>query len=379
MSSILRSAPRGAALLFAAWLAAVTAAPAAHATPTPAGGTAALSADPVPSPAAESAPARPGPAPRLTVDNATWSSGEIARDSLVEHTFLLTNEGDAPLVISRIVSTGNVELSVREAEIAPGEKLALVAKTALLKERPGAILKQIELRTNDPAKERQMLEMRILSVEYVKPEPSRARWISVQEEMDGKISPVLTAVDRVPFRILKVSAPPPGITLEYGVVDAAEPAKAPAAGTASSAWKFTLTLAKNAPVGAIVGELMIETDHPKQKFVPIPLSGFMRPVIAVTPFEVKLGEVAHASAKTHEFFVRNFATEPIAVTKVEHDLPGFGAATIETKELGRKYLVKVPMDLSQAPVGPLKGTIKIYTDSRKLPFYSLPVDGTVQP
>ena len=32
-----------------------------------------------------------------------------------------------------------------------------------------------------------------------------------------------------------------------------------------------------------------------------------------------------------------------------------------------------------APAGPLKGTIRIYTDSRKVPFYSVPVEGTVQP
>ena len=64
---------------------------------------------------------------------ARWSPPQ--ERTLVEHTFLISNAGDAPLVISRIVATGNVELSTRQAEIAPGGKLELVAKTALLRER----------------------------------------------------------------------------------------------------------------------------------------------------------------------------------------------------------------------------------------------------
>ena len=377
MSSTLRSAPRGAAMLFAALFAAGPAllAGAAYANSTPA---AATTADPVPPQGAEAAKPT-GPAPRITVDNQSWSSGEVARDRVIEHTFVLSNEGDAPLVISRIVSTGNVELTTRKAEIAPGAKLELVAKTELLKERPGAILKQIEIQSNDPAKPKQMLEMKILSIEYIKPEPSRARWISVQQEMDGTISPILTAVDRQSFHILKISPPPPGITYAYNTADATDAAKAPAPGTASSTWKFVLTLKKDAPVGAIVGNLMVETDHPKQKIVPIPLSGFMRPVLAVTPFEVKLGEVAQVSAKNHEFLVRNFATEPIAVTRIEHNLSGFGEAAIEAVEMGRRYKVRLPMDLAKSPAGPFEGWIKIYTDSKKQPVYTVPVEGTIKP
>jgi hypothetical protein len=385
MSSTPRSAPRGAALLFAAVVVAIPAFVAASTGSTSAA--AAPSADTVPSKSAAKADA---PAARLVVDAISWTSGEVARDAVVEHTFVLSNGGSAPLRISQIVSSNNVELSVREAEIAPGERLNLVAKVTLIKERPGAILKQIEVRSNDPDRPTQMLEVRIIAVEYVKPEPAKARWISVQQEMDGTISPVLVAVDKTPFRILSVTPAPPGVTVTYGPIapppaPGAAPAVAPASAptpspdAASPAWKFSLTLKKDAPVGAIVGTMLIEVDHPKQKLVPIPLSGFMRPVLAVTPYEVKLGEVAHVSAKLHELYVRNFATEPIHVTKVEHDLAGFGAATIEPVELGRRYKVKLPMDLSKAPVGPFKGTVRIFTDSRKVPVYTVPVDGTVQP
>lgn len=354
-----------------------------------------------------SAPAEPvaGPAPRLTVDSDSYSSGEVARDSVVEHTFVLKNEGQKTLEISKIVTTSNVTLNERPTQILPGATFRLHARVELLNERPGGILKNIEIQTNDPVRPTLKLEMRIIAVEYVKATPAKARWISVQQEADGTISPVLSAIDGKPFRVLSVSSPPPGISMSYGKVAPAAPA-APAEGTATPAakasaattnsanpptsaspadaaaagdkWKIDLTLSKSAPVGAIVGNLLVQVDHPKQKVVPIPLSGFMRPVVHVTPYELKLADLTQHSVQTHELHWRNFATEEIRVTRVEHNLPGFGEATVTTTKEGRIYKVSVPMDLTKVPKGPLKGAIRIHTDSAKAPVFVLPVEGEIK-
>lgn len=339
----------------------------------------------------------PAGSPRLVVDPPSHMTGEVARDAVVERTFVLSNAGTAPLKIQNIATTMNVELSSRPTEIAPGEKVSITASVDLMREKVAAILKQIEIQSNDPERPTLVLDLKILAVEYVKPKPDRARWISVQQEMDGTISSVLLSQDGKPFRILGHSTPPPGIDVVITPAPAptdgaaTEASSGPAAAAAaetgrpadpnapSLAWKVAMTLRKNAPIGAITGSLILDVDHPLQKKVPIPLSGFMRPVIAVTPHELTLGELPAASTRVLEFFVRNFATEPIHVRKVEHALAGFGEATIEPIELGRRYKVKVPMDLSKAAPGPLRGSLRIYTDSRKVPFYSVPVDGVVTP
>lgn len=330
------------------------------------------------------------PRPRLTVAEPSFLTGEVARDSVVEHTFVLRNEGDAPLEIRNLVATGNVELMTRPTGIAPGGTAELKVRIPLLPDAAGALLKQIEIQSNDPDKPSFGLEVRILSIEIVKPTPAKARWISVQYEKEGTISPQLKSVDGQPFRILRISTPPPGVEVAYRAeptsdATGATPPTVPSAGASSPAqaassaqWRVDLTLKQNAPVGAIVGRLLVEIDHPKQKTVPIPLSGFMRPVIAVTPYELKLGELALTTEKTAEFLVRNFATEPIQVTKVEHNLPGFGEATIVAVEAGRRYSVRVAMDPTKVPKGPVKGSLRIQTDSPKVPVYTVPVEGIIK-
>jgi hypothetical protein len=326
-------------------------------------------------------------APKLVVEPATLNVGEVARDSVVEKTITLTNAGTAPLKIANIKSTGNTELSSRPTELAPGAKATITIRVPLLIERAGGILKQLEISSNDPARPVVYVDMKIESTEYVQPRPDKARWISVQQETDGTIRSVLSAPDGKPFRVLGHSTPPEGIDV---VVQPIVPAEALAAdGTVKAGtlaldpkgphatWNVSMTLRKNAPIGAIVGQLEVQVDHDKQKVIPIPLSGFMRPVIAVTPHELVLDTVPAASARTHEFFVRNFATEGINITKVDSTVPAFGEGTIEIEEVGRRYKVKVPMDLSKTAPGAFKGIIRFHTDSPKIPFYSLPVSGTV--
>ncbi len=77
--------------------------------------------------------------------------------------------------------------------------------------------------------------------------------------------------------------------------------------------------------------------------MPIPLSGFMRPVVAVTPDKVSAGEIKLTEKRNQVFVVQTFSTEPIHVTKVEHDLQGFPPASLETRTIGREYKVRLAL------------------------------------
>lgn len=333
--------------------------------------------------AAQGEPAKAGgsgPRPRLVVPEKVHTTEELARDGVAEHTFLLRNEGDAPLELQFLVSTANIRLSERTMTLAPGTERGLTVSVPLLGEPPGGLLKQIEIRGNDPDQVSVVLELKIQSVEYVRPNPPRARWISVQQEMDGKLVSVLRSTDGTPFRIVGLSEPPAGMSYAFRPApdqpDDTPLAIAPPPGTSRN-WQVEMTLTKSAPVGAITGRLEVEVDHPKQRIVPIPLSGFMRPVIAVTPHELKLGELAAGGVTTLDFYFRNFATEPIHLAKVEPEVPGLGEAAIQVEELGRKYRVRIPVDFSQQKPGALRGAIRFHTDSAKVPVYTVPFEAVI--
>jgi hypothetical protein len=307
--------------------------------------------------------------PKLTTPESVHETGEIARDQVVEHSFRIRNSGDAPLTIHDTILPPNLELLSRPTTLAPGEEGDVRVRVPLLHDKAVALAKQLTLLSNDPTTPSFPLELRILSTEFVVAKPGFARWNSVQREGSGKISPKLTSLDGKDFEILGVSGTPAGISSAYASTrkDAASPRE----------WTLDLTLAEDAPVGAIVGFAMVKVNHPRQSIVPIPLSGFMRPVMAVTPPTLSFGEINLTAKFAQPFNVKSFATAAIHVTRAEHDLPGVGPATISTVTDGREYVVKIDFDPATTPKGNLRGTLTIHTDSAKVPTLLVPIDGKI--
>lgn len=322
--------------------------------------------------------AAPGPAsaqgeavkkPKLTVEESSYETGEVARDQVVEHTFKLRNSGDAPLEVQKIVLPPNTEILNRLTTLAPGEAGELRVRVPLLNDKAVALLKRIDVRTNDPESPSTILEMRILSTDYVTATPGYSRWISVQYERPGLITQHLQARDGTDFEVLRTTPPPAGITSAVAVAKQE-------AGKARE-WKLDLTLAEDAPIGPILGTMLVYVNHPKQGIVPIPLSGFMRPMMAVTPNTLNVGDLKITAKESQSFTVKSFTTAPIHVTKVEHDLAGFPPATLETRTDGREYRIKLDFDPATMPKGALRGTLKITTDNAKVPVLNVPISGTI--
>ncbi|MEO7793489.1 MAG: DUF1573 domain-containing protein [Thermoanaerobaculia bacterium] len=310
------------------------------------------------------------PTPKLVVAERVHETGEVARDRVIEHAFKLTNAGNAPLTIQHLILPPNLEVLRKPTVLAPGESGEIAVRVQLLNDRAVALLKQIELQTDDPAMPSVVLELKILSTEYVASKPGYARWISVQHEGPGTISQLIAAVDKTEIEVLRISPLPEGIVSKLSTVK--EPTGGP------QLWKLDLTLGEEAPVGAIIGTLLVYVNHPKQSIVPIPLSGFMRPVAAVTPNLLSFGEVEFPVKKSQAFTVKSYSTAPIHVTKVEHDLAGFPQPSVETRVLGREYRIKIDFDPATMPKGPVRGKMTIHTDNKWMPLLTVPIEGTIK-
>ncbi|MEO8277893.1 MAG: hypothetical protein ABI639_16895 [Thermoanaerobaculia bacterium] len=340
-------------------------------TPPPAGtAPTAATATAAGAPAIPAAANPTGKKPQLVVDERVFEAGPVARDQVLDHTFKLRNTGDAPLNILGVTSAENTELLTHPTVIAPGGSEELRIRVPLLNDKPVALLKQLELHTDDPATPSIILELRVMSTEYVGVRPGYARWISVQHEKPGTISQHLAATDGQNFDVLKTTSPPAGVTAVITQVkkDPAGPKE----------WNLDLTLSDNPPVGPIEGTLLIYINHPKQSIVPIPLSGFVRPVLAVTPPSLSVGDLTLAAKQSQAFLVKAFSTQAVHITSVEHDLKGFPQATIETRTDGHEYKVRLEFDPATMPKGPFKGTLKIHTDSKNMPLLTVPIDGTIR-
>ena len=121
--------------------------------------------------------------------------------------------------------------------------------------------------------------------------------------------------------------------------------------------------------------MRVTTDHPKQKLVEIPISGFVRPVIAVTPPVADFGKIDLKEPFKRQLIIRAFSTEPIKVTGIEGNLKGVDAQ-LEPMQEGREYRVNLTLKPELAK-GPLSGKLTIHTDSPKKPLLEVELKGTV--
>ena len=92
-------------------------------------------------------------APKLACDEPEYQFGELDSSETVKHNFVIRNEGDEPLKITRVRTDCGCTLArLKDKTLAPGEQTTLLS-TLSLKGRHGKQRKRITLETNDPSQD----------------------------------------------------------------------------------------------------------------------------------------------------------------------------------------------------------------------------------
>ena len=306
--------------------------------------------------------------PRLSIAEEQHSIDGVSLAEPARWSFRLENTGGAPLVLELQGVTELCKAELRPATLAPKQvgSVDVVLDTKPLA-NPGEC--SIKLGSNDPARPEAFLRLAVAPQNLLRAKPGFARYTYVQGEKEGTIRQLLFATDAKEFHVLEVKAPP---QLKASFRPAAENERDPK--QAGTQWIVETTIHANAPVGPIEGTLEVRTDHPQQKLMRLPLSGFVRPVMHVTPPAATIAEVTLSQDVTVDLFVRNFATEPIHVTKVESSVPGT-RAEITPREEGRSWDLRFILTPAMGS-GKFAGSVTILTDSFKVPKLVVPVSGT---
>jgi hypothetical protein len=121
--------------------------------------------------------------------------------------------------------------------------------------------------------------------------------------------------------------------------------------------------------------IVVQFDHPRQKELRIPVSGFVRPMFAVTPPAAALGDIDPARPRRGYLLVKNFAEETVALLGVSTDVAGIGA-DLEPVESGRVYRVRLRF-APDLPAGPFAGTLRMRTASPQQPVIEVALSGRV--
>jgi hypothetical protein len=298
--------------------------------------------------------------------------GVVPKGEKVVHDFMIRNEGDLPLEITEVRPACGCTVVDYDKTIAPGKtgKVHAEVDTSTFN---GAVAKSVAVFTNDTDHAMIELTVRAKVEPYISVRPGYARYIVVQQEAQaGTITQTLWAPDGTPFDVVSVESPFPFLKTSFREAKPEE--RIP--DIQGKQWRVDMMLANDdAPIGPLADHVRVVTTHPKQKIVAIPVSGFVRPVLAVTPPSADFGTVELREPLNKTLNVRNFATEPIKVTGVESSLPGL-KTKIEPLQEGREYLVRVTFAPDMAK-GPFDGKLTIRTDSQKTPVIEVEMHGTV--
>jgi hypothetical protein len=309
--------------------------------------------------------------PKAAAVEAIKDVGTIAKGEKIVHDFLIRNDGDAVLEILSIQPACGCTVAEFDKSIAPGKtgKVHAVVDTSTF---GGPISKGLTVFTNDPATPQLELTVRAKVEPYIAVKPGYARYVTVQgENVEGDITQTLWATDGSSMEVVGVDSPWPYLKVSFHEAKAEE--RLP--DIQGKQWRVEMKLANDAKVGPLAEYVTVRTNHPKQKVVQIPITGFVRPVVAVTPQVADFGTIELKDATQKVLNVRNFATEPIKVTGVEENIQGI-EVKLEPLNDGREYQVQLTLSPS-LPKGNFDGKITIRTDSPKVPFLEVPLKGTI--
>jgi hypothetical protein len=318
------------------------------------------------------APAAGAKKPKATAVEPIKDVGNVSKGEKITHDFMIKNDGDADLQITNVQPACGCTVAEFDKVIKPGQtgKVHAVVDTTTFN---GPIAKGISVFTNDPATPQIELTLRAKVEPYISVKPGYARYIIVQgEQQQGTITQSLWAADGASWDIIGVQSPYPYLKVTYREAKPEE--RVPDA--KGKQWQVEMTLANDAKVGPLSDYVSVNTNHPKQKLVQIPVSGFVRPVIAVTPPVADFGKIELKEPLHKAVNIHNFATEKIKVTGIDPNLPAGIETKLEPLEEGREYQVKVVLNPS-LPKGPFNGKLTIHTDSPKAPVIEVEFKGIV--
>lgn len=308
--------------------------------------------------------------PRAVVAEEVRDFGRVAPGDLVDHDFLIANQGSAPLTIGGVRASRGARVEHYDAVIGPGETGRVRVKVDTWS-FGGSPRLSVSFATNDPTRPKITVDMKVEVRPYVLARPGHARYLTYDGGPEGTIAQTLWEEKGADFRVIGVESPYPHLRVTYREV---QPEQRDAA-LPSRQWRVEATIASESPVGPIVDFIRIRLDHPKQKEIRIPVSGFVRPMLAVTPPAASLGDVDSAKAPAWVLMVNNYGDADVNLTEATTDVPGF-LAEVQPLEPGRRFRLRLTVGPEARP-GAFAGTIRIRTSSPKRPFVAVPLTGRI--
>ena len=296
--------------------------------------------------------------------------GAVNKGQRITHEFQIRNDGDAVLQITDVRPSCGCTVAEYDKTVAPGAT-GKVKATVDTRNFKGGIAKAVRVFTNDAANPQIDLVIKANVKSQIEVSPGYARFIAVHGEPNAKSVQRVWSKEKPDLKILDAKSPYPHVKVSYAeaTVDERE------GGVSGSQWRVTVELDTDAPVGPMADYIDVTTDHPERQTIRIPVSGFVRPVLSVTPRVADFGRREVSEPQTASLEIRNMSKSAVELDEVSTDIEGI-QAEIEPLEEGRLYKVLLTLEPGMKK-GRFRGLVTINTSSSKQPVLEVNVKGVV--
>lgn len=293
--------------------------------------------------------------PRLVCDEPEYCFGTLSNTSDVPHTFVLANEGEAPLVIYRVqADCGCTRVRLEDKIIQPGEQIAVQVQL-ILKGRAGGQHKRVTIESNDPDQPRLALSLIGEAVAEVEVKPDRIYW--------GNLRSDASEVKTVDIRFDDSA---PGNITGAGVIS---PAFAVDLETNKSGRAYRLRIRPVPPLalGRFATNVWITTDVPRYPQLAVPMQGRVVGDIYTVPDELWLASNTTQSV-SRLLMVQSSRKQNFKIVRVDPPLPDMDVTVRATLFKGTRIELR-----NLRPLPELNGrTLTIITDCATMPELTVP-------
>ncbi len=267
-------------------------------TPAPAAQPAAPASAPVPAAEAaeegNQAPAEKAKgAPKMVSPEPVYQFGEMDNNKKVEHAFIVRNDGDATLNISRVKTSCGCTVAQPEKKVlAPGEATKVNA-TLSLRGRQGKVTKSITVYSDDPETPSFVLKFEGTAIAAIHMEPARLSFGRVMDnEVHTRKVNIRAQKEEITFHITKV---------EYSKLDGIKAEVE----TVTDGKEYNVTVQNEGPfpTGNLSGRIMLHTDYPARPVLYLNVFAQVIGVLEVAPPSISI-RVSDDETRTTSQYIR---------------------------------------------------------------------------
>jgi thiol-disulfide isomerase/thioredoxin len=304
------------------------------------------------------------PTPRAIIDHPDHDFGAVWIGEKMNHTFVVNNEGDAPLRILEVKPACGCTLAGSyDKVIAPGSSGSIPVSIDT-KKFNGPFKKYVNIKTNDTQNAAFPCSLQGSVKHYVNMEPQRVSFLRIAEE-DSPTMPVevINNTD-TPLELTLVANDPTGrFSAQLEEIEKGQ--------------KYQILVSAKPPYQEKLNRATFEvkTNIAAQPSIQIPITAYLPPRIEVRPEQVFV-TVVQDQPRVQRVRVINNGESLVHVTKVECTDTTVKVMEITPRREGKEYDVALQLPAKYDPAPDQKLTIT--TDDPKKPTIEVPITGRRQ-